>query len=201
MIDFLGLLANWGPCHFFVDCNSNGVHDFLELAEGTAQDCNLNAVLDECDIADGTSSDFNGNGVPDECDLTNDDCADAVTVADGSTVFDTYTATASFPSSDCGQPLDDVWFRYTATCLGYATFSLCNAADFDTFMAVYSGSGCPPSFFPAGCSDDADGCGLTSQVTVLVIPGNEYVIRVGSLGEPAQGSATLTISCAPLAAP
>ena len=31
-------------------------------------DCNSNGVPDACDIADGTSVDANGNGVPDECE-------------------------------------------------------------------------------------------------------------------------------------
>ncbi|MAT80532.1 MAG: hypothetical protein CMJ29_02670 [Phycisphaerae bacterium] len=33
-----------------------------------AEDCNSNGVSDTCDIANGTSQDSDGNGVPDECD-------------------------------------------------------------------------------------------------------------------------------------
>jgi hypothetical protein len=199
--DFLALLARWGPCHFFVDCNGNGVFDFIDMADGTSPDCNVNAVPDECDLADGTSSDFNDNGIPDECDLTNDECEDAIVITDGATDFITYSATPSFPSSDCGSPLDDVWFRYTGTCLGYATFSLCNAADFDTFLAVYSGASCPPAWSPLACSDDAPGCGVNSEVTVLVFEGSQYTIRLGSLNLPEQGSGTLSITCEPLGPP
>ncbi len=32
-------------------------------------DCNTNGVLDETDLAEGTSSDFNSNGLSDECEL------------------------------------------------------------------------------------------------------------------------------------
>ncbi|TWT45355.1 Proprotein convertase P-domain protein [Phycisphaerae bacterium RAS1] len=32
------------------DCNSNGVPDLQDIADGTSQDCNGNAVPDECDI-------------------------------------------------------------------------------------------------------------------------------------------------------
>ncbi|MCK4871272.1 MAG: FG-GAP repeat protein [Phycisphaerales bacterium] len=35
---------------------------------GRFDDCNSNGVLDLCDIADGTSLDRNGNGIPDECE-------------------------------------------------------------------------------------------------------------------------------------
>ena len=36
-------------------------------AGGVSEDCNTNGVPDECDLAEGTSSDLDGNGVPDEC--------------------------------------------------------------------------------------------------------------------------------------
>ncbi|MCK4340645.1 MAG: hypothetical protein KAY37_02835 [Phycisphaerae bacterium] len=35
---------------------------------GTGPDCNTNGVPDDCDIANGTSQDTNGNGIPDECE-------------------------------------------------------------------------------------------------------------------------------------
>ncbi|MBN2560854.1 MAG: thrombospondin type 3 repeat-containing protein [Phycisphaerae bacterium] len=54
--------------HTITDCNSNGVPDVQDIANGTSEDCNENGVPDECDIADGTSEDANGNDVPDECD-------------------------------------------------------------------------------------------------------------------------------------
>ncbi len=66
------------------DCNGNGVHDGIDIANGTSVDCNSNGipdeceldcnnngVADECDIANGTSPDCNSNGIPDECELAN----------------------------------------------------------------------------------------------------------------------------------
>ncbi|MEK6676753.1 MAG: hypothetical protein AABZ47_14005 [Planctomycetota bacterium] len=50
------------------DCNTNGVLDVCDIANGASPDCNLNQVPDECDLAQGTSLDCSGNGVPDECD-------------------------------------------------------------------------------------------------------------------------------------
>lgn len=52
------------------DCNSNGIPDECDIANGTSHDCNLNGVPDECDLANGSSRDCNHNGVPDECDIT-----------------------------------------------------------------------------------------------------------------------------------
>lgn len=49
------------------DCNSNGIPDLIDVADGTSEDCNSNGVPDECDIALGFSLDENADGVPDEC--------------------------------------------------------------------------------------------------------------------------------------
>ncbi|HIC23653.1 MAG TPA: hypothetical protein EYO84_09520, partial [Planctomycetes bacterium] len=50
-----------------LDCNSNGVEDSTDIANGTSADCNLNGIPDECDIADGTAKDCDNDGVPDTC--------------------------------------------------------------------------------------------------------------------------------------
>ncbi len=50
------------------DCNSNGVLDECDIADGTSADCNLNQVPDECDLATGRSTDCNTNALPDECE-------------------------------------------------------------------------------------------------------------------------------------
>ena len=72
------------------DCNSNGVDDDCDIANGDSlddngngipdecefTDCNDNDVADEDDIANGTSDDCNFNGIPDECELVGGDCND-----------------------------------------------------------------------------------------------------------------------------
>ena len=45
----------------------NDSHDVYYLR--LFPDCNTNGVLDETDLAEGTNSDFNSNGLPDECGL------------------------------------------------------------------------------------------------------------------------------------
>jgi len=51
------------------DCNHNGIPDYVEIADGTAEDCNGNEVPDECDIASGASTDCNENDIPDDCEM------------------------------------------------------------------------------------------------------------------------------------
>jgi hypothetical protein len=184
------------------DCNDNGVPDECDFCVGTSTDCNYNTLPDECDVAGGTSPDVNGNGVPDECDFTADDCEDAVAATDGATPFLTIGATTDGPLTDCGGlPLlliaNDVWFVYTASCTGTVTFSLCNDADFDTILAIYDGGTCPsPTMInPLACSDDAPGCGQTSQVQMIGVQGTAYLVRVGS--PQGGGFGILTVSCEP----
>ena len=54
------------------DCDSSGVHDLCDLANGLAGDCNGNGRLDACDLALQESVDCNGNEFPDECELAQD---------------------------------------------------------------------------------------------------------------------------------
>jgi len=78
--DLQAALADpWGVC--IPDCNTNGVPDADDIAEGTSEDCssngipdecepdcNTNGVADSCDILAATSQDCGSNGVPDECE-------------------------------------------------------------------------------------------------------------------------------------
>ncbi len=173
-------------------------------------DCNTNAIPDACDIAGDTSNDCNENGLPDECDTVGDPpspvafdhdaCSAPFAVVDGQTAFNTIGATTDGPTVPvtCGaygetQIGSDVWFVYTATCDGELVVSLCGSS-YDTKMAVYAGSACPPLLLEA-CSDDDCGVGaLDSRVTIPVLTGEDYLIRVGGFaGE--QGDGTLTIRC------
>ncbi len=181
-----------------VDCNGNGVPD-----ECDPDDCNDNFIADACDIASGFSTDFDGNGVPDECPLfphPNDLCSDPGSIGEGVFPFTTVAAFTDGLSVSCsGGPgfafVNDIWFLYTPSCIGTATFSVCNDADFDTRVAVYTAAPCPPSG-GVFCSDNAPGCGTTSQVQVVVHPVLQYLVRVGGTSGP--GFGTLTVTCQPL---
>lgn len=103
----------------------------------------------------------------------------------------------------CLQNLEsDVWFAYTATCNGTATFSTCDSASFDTILAVYDGCnygafpifGCQLAASPIACNDDTAGCNLTSVVSVACTSGQCFFVRVGGY-QGAQGFGTLNVSC------
>ncbi len=198
IVDFLELLQAWGLCPFVPDCNGNDVWDLSDLDMGTSPDCNANAVPDECDVADGTSPDYDADGIPDECQPPpNDNCQDAIVITDGAVPFNTVGATEVGPPAFCSflTVVNDVWFVYTPSCTGMATFSLCNDATFDTRLAVYLGASCPPQGNPQACSEDVPGCGLTSEIEMPVIEGFPYLVRVG--GAAGGGIGVLTVSCEP----
>ncbi|MCH7721154.1 MAG: hypothetical protein IH988_09240, partial [Planctomycetes bacterium] len=48
------------------DCNSDGIIDSCDIAQGLSEDCNANGIPDECIELE---EDCNENGTPDECDL------------------------------------------------------------------------------------------------------------------------------------
>jgi len=91
---------------------------------------------------------------------------------------------------------NDIWYNYTATCTGTLVASTCNDATFDTRLAIYSGTACPPGTLVA-CNDDGVGCAnFSSLMMATVNSGSSYKIRVGGFGG-ATGSGDLSLSCTP----
>ena len=126
----------------------------------------------------------------------NDDCDEAQPVGDGVYEFDSRGATTDGPEEgECdwwgyAHIESDIWYRYAAPVDGTATVSLCGSL-YDTKLAVYHGD-CPigPGEVVA-CNDDD--CGLQSEVSLQVLAGEEYLIRVGGYAG-AQGEGVLSIS-------
>jgi hypothetical protein len=114
--------------------------------------------------------------------LPNDECAGAIPIAEGlNSAASTVGATTSSPLWSCGNGQNDVWFSYTPACTDNATFSLCSPgfAGYDSEIEVFGGACGALNLL--GCNDDACG-GLTSEVTVPVVSGSTYLVRVGGFG-------------------
>jgi Ca2+-binding RTX toxin-like protein len=134
---------------------------------------------------------------------SNDDCDAALLIGDGTEEFNTTAATTDGPTlpEDCRvgsfalSLVNDIWFEYEASCTGEATFDFC-ASSYDTRVAAYSlDTGCPGTLL--GCNDDS--CGLQSEMTIDVIEGESYLIRVG--GFSGGGIGSMTVTCAASDAP
>ncbi len=115
-----------------------------------------------------------------------EDCATATIVGDGMFAYDTTTSVDEGIAISCGSgDANDIWFSYTATLDGDATFSLCGSG-YDTRMAIYSD--CVGTEIT--CNDDS--CGLQSEINMPVVAGMTYLVRVAGWNG-AVGAGTLTI--------
>ena len=136
----------------------------------------------------------------------NDECTNAAVLATGSTNFDTTNATNSPNAlpSNCNEGggttiVKDVWYLFIAPCTGNVTISACNAATFDSKIAVYA-STCPTGGSAViACSDNSSGCGTTSAVTFSAAQNAVFYVRVG--GATAGGTGTLSVTCTPVVVP
>ena len=115
--------------------------------------------------------------------IPGDTCADAITVAPGTTPVDNSAQIADGPN-DCDSNMGaDMWFSYTATETGDATIETCGSAGTldDTVLIVYDGAACPVAGDACLASDD-DGCtspNFNSTVTIPVVSGSTYLVQLG----------------------
>jgi len=126
--------------------------------------------------------------------LLNDNCYNAEETGEvASLSFDTTNATFDGPGLCVRGP--NIWYVYTPSCTGEATISTCGSS-FDTVLAVYSSTTCPPQQSKLiACNDDSDSCGQQAELKVNVQAGNRYLIEVGGFNNLSKGPGVLKISC------
>jgi hypothetical protein len=133
----------------------------------------------------------------------NDSCANAATLAVGSTPFTTVGASTDGPlETGCAfccsdfQVNQDVWYTFQAPCTGRVTVSLCGSS-YNSKLAVYEGAACPTSVGSAmDCDDDACAPSGPSSLSWEAIAGALYKVRVGGF-QSATGSGTINVTCVP----
>ncbi len=94
-------------------------------------------------------------------------------------------------------------YTFSAEAGDTITASLCDAAEFDSVVAVYQAAdGSADPFDPdSACtnlfaySDDADGCGLTSEAATDPLVAGDYQVVVASFGNGTTGAYTLSVTC------
>ena len=80
------------------------------------------------------------------------------------------------------QTYNDIWYRYTAPVDGILTISTCNTIDYDSRIAIYTGT-CD-KLVEYACNDDSTGCtGYSSYLLCHGVAGTEYLVRIGSYNE------------------
>ena len=119
----------------------------------------------------------------------NDNCANAIAIGNVTNLpFTTVGATYDGIGDCMSGP--NIWYKYTATCTGTATVSLCGSS-YDTILGVYSGTSCS-NLVQLGCNDDY--CNNQSQLSITMTSGKTYWIAVGGF-QNTTGTGVLTVSC------
>ncbi len=144
----------------------------------------------------------------------NDDCENAIPLdlGDQDSVvleFNTVEANTSPPQHEvpqsCFEPGEefvhnDIWYSWTATFTGGLEFSTCGTATFDSRLAVYQSTTCPPDTSTlVGCGDDENAdngfpcAGFTSRALFNVEQGESYLFRLGGWSSSSRGAGTVLI--------
>lgn len=182
------LLGNWGGSDQLVDLTGDGIVDGADLG----------VLLGSWGVCEPPA---------------NDTCATAMPVTDGSYPFCGTLASSvgpSLPDGTCVTTIyNDLWFRYDATSTGVLTVSTCRGIEWlDTVVAVYGSAipglaACPGgvgfSTF-LGCDDDGCWPHTQSQLSVDVVAGSVYLIRVGNFFWDQTYSGVLDIQMTPAGA-
>ncbi|NJO86820.1 MAG: hypothetical protein HC821_01835 [Lewinella sp.] len=129
----------------------------------------------------------------------NDNCSGAIPITAGSPLMgSTTTATVEAPlPATCGTAITapGVWYTYTPSMSGLASFSTCNMANYDTKISVYSGT-CGTLTCLGGNDDGASCSGATSLFTANVVGGTTYYIVVNGFNG-LTGNFTLSVTFTP----
>lgn len=206
--DQIGPDGSFVPAHLLRCPDSTGAWAIGQFALGVTDspgDANDSFCPENC--SNGTDDDGDGaiDCSDDECTTdpacgtppANDECLDADLVSEGNFAFSNVASSSDGPSP-CGLLLNDVWFRYTASCDGNVTLTTCGTTNFNPSMAVYPGSGACPPGASTEIACDAGSCPGTGDPEIIFVAsaGEEYLIQIGgSNGEYGEG--TLTIECPP----
>ncbi|MFQ5425386.1 MAG: hypothetical protein ACE5F9_15585, partial [Phycisphaerae bacterium] len=145
---------------------------------------------------------------------SNDNCANAIPISEGTTPYSTSGATTDGQAhlaecgdlaGDGGQTYHDIWYSYVAPCSGTLTLTTCEdlggSAAYDTDLVIYDydGVSCASQTWLACNDDDPNNpCGgspnFHSTIQVAVTQGNSYLIRVGGWNQGSQGAGTLLLA-------
>ena len=104
--------------------------------------------------------------------------------------------TGHFMFLDCDDPEEmwnDIWYTYTPTTCGEFQFSLCNSTNYDSRIAVYSGT-CG-ALVTLGCNDDGPACAnFASEVDIPDLEAGEtYYVQIGGASASATGDGTFHV--------
>jgi uncharacterized delta-60 repeat protein len=179
------------------DADGNGLGDACDRPDGDGDgqsDVDERACGSDPLSADSRSLDSDGDGVPD-CAESGDDFRDPRVIANipyHDVARNTQTATDQpGEPQPCGFISRTFWYRFTPrtdTSVHVDTYR----SDFDTVLAVYTGSTLE-ALNLVDCNDDS-GSGVQSRVAFVAEAGVNYFIQVGGYGG-STGNVSLDLTC------
>jgi hypothetical protein len=186
--------AEYQPLLMALAVNSVLLHSGTSITPAISTDW-LTLDDDNGDLSDGTphsveiETGFGAHNMIPPPPPVNDACTDAIPICPGVPQSGSTISAMSDGASSCGSSgiSPDAWYSYTPVTSGSATFSLCNSGTtYDSVLSVHTS--CPGSSAnDIGCDDDACAAGGASEVTLNVVAGETYLIRVtgwnGSVGD------------------
>ncbi|MCZ6836184.1 MAG: hypothetical protein O7G85_10455 [Planctomycetota bacterium] len=192
--DLLELLANWGMCFPSYHFCANAIHPDNPEAKITGDGTipfEINGYLDGPSRPSTNDINLIFNG-PTTCGWMN---------------YGTNVIPGNFQYGDIfginvlsGIETGDVWFHYTASCSGRATFSIAGDGGpseiFDSLMDIYPGEFCPTDWTQLLTCDDDSGFNFQSEASINALQGETFLIRIGSWAdfEP-DSTGILTYTC------
>ncbi len=105
----------------------------------------------------------------------NDQCAGALQLLDGLTLFDTTHALTHQAGWACGTGFKDIWYTFISTS-NFLDIRACGSS-FDPIVELFDGS-CG-SLTPLACA--SQGCGISNGISLQVLQGTIFYLRVGGL--------------------
>ena len=120
-----------------------------------------------------------------------DSCGSATLIGVGTFSGNTSAATNDGAACAESETSADVWFRFTAAESCQLVLDTCGS-DFDTVLSVHTG--CPGTAANMLACDDDNSCGTASRVSLGVVAGNDYLVRIGGW-RGAVGTFELQVGC------
>ncbi|MEN0003636.1 MAG: lamin tail domain-containing protein [Bacteroidota bacterium] len=156
----------------------------------------LGTEWEEFDVDDASDLGmYTSTGCPAVMTPSNDLCANAIDITCGQTVTGSTVGAADITNSDISVAGSKHWYRFVGTG-DNITVSLCDATDFNSFLAIVTGD-CGSQTFVVGnddvCGDDAEIVDFATTVGV------DYYIVVAGGGFPPfpTGNYELSLTCTP----
>jgi len=128
----------------------------------------------------------------------NDVCTNLQGLGTGTQPYTTAGATTdALTQPSCGTVNNDIWYNHPSTCTGNLTINATGSGSYQPRISVYTGTGCDNLASRFISCATAPAAGSTASLTIPVVAGTSYTVRVGG-ATLVTGGGTLNLNCVPV---